>query len=383
MAKNTKERIIYAIINLSLILIIASLTLFIYFVLKNDKEEIFNEYENNVNTIFSTLEAQTNNIVTETLTENKETLVIPVEEIPIYNNEEYDFTKINNNRYYYNQLDDTAKLIYDSIEKNLNNMKSGNYQIKLPNTVSDVLKNGSGEEVLQQSFQSAWDALSLDRTDIFFIDISKITLRIKKTTYINKTSYSLIIIPEDENGYLEDGIENKDMVEQMLNKTKNSRDEIINSISGDTYNKVLQIHDWIIENLEYSSDFQNANVYNTYGALIEKNAVCEGYAESFKYMLDELGIPCILVKGTATNSEGVTENHEWNYVKLEEKWYAVDVTWDDPISKGLGYITNKEKHRYFLQGSETMNKKHIPKGKITEAGQEFVYPELEASEYKR
>ena len=71
------------------------------------------------------------------------------------------------------------------------------------------------------------------------------------------------------------------------------------------------------------------DIHNIYGALYNKKVVCEGYARTFKYILDGLGIENVLVSGTGTNSSGVTESHAWNYVKIDEKWYGVDVTWDD------------------------------------------------------
>lgn len=380
MMKDTKERARYVIINIILFLIILTLAIYIYLIIQKNKESIIEGYEYSINIIESTLKAEKNN--TDNYTASKEYLVIPNDDISL-SKEEYNFQQIANNKYYYNQLNNDAKLIYDSIENNLNNMKSGTYQIKLPKELANVLKHEGGATMLDQNFQSAWDALSLDRTDIFFIDVSKINLNIKKITYGSNTSYSLSIVPQDENGYLIDGLTDEEAVNSILNKIKANRDSIINNIQGDTYNKILKAHDWIIENLEYSSDVQNANAYNLYGAFIEKSAVCEGYAEALKYVLDELEIPCILVSGTATNSNGITENHEWNYVELNEKWYAVDATWDDPILKGYGYITNSTKHKYFLQGSKTMDGNHTTLGKITETGQEFVYPVLEKNEYKK
>ena len=35
--------------------------------------------------------------------------------------------------------------------------------------------------------------------------------------------------------------------------------------------------------------------------------------------MDELKIPCVLVSGTGTNSNGQTESHAWNYVQLDGK----------------------------------------------------------------
>ena len=377
MAKKTKEEKMYIVINAILLLISLTLITYIYLLIKDNKKAIITEYSSNA--IESTLEIKKNNI--ETI--NSTGTTIPTIKADIQNNEEYNFEEVINNKYYYNQLNDNAKLIYASIENNLNNMKTGTYKIKLANEVANVLKYDNGEEMLNKDFQSAWDALSLDRMDIFFIDVSKISLNIKKTTHLNNVTYSLAIVSEDETGYLKDGLTSEIDVNSILNQIKDNRDSIIRNVTGDKYSKVLQVHDWIIENLEYSLDIQNANTYNLYGALINKSAVCEGYAEAFKYILDELGIPCILVSGTATNSEGITENHAWNYVQIDEKWYAVDTTWDDPIVKGFGYVTNSVKHKYFLQGSKKMNENHTTRGNITETGQEFEYPELEKNEYKK
>ena len=291
----------------------------------------------------------------------------------------YDTQKID--KYYYNQLDDTAKLIYDTIESNLSNMTSGNYEIKLSSQIADVLYEDYGENKLDTSFQSAWDALMLDRVDTFFIDVTKVNLKMRKTTYGKKVTYALSIAPADSNGYLANGIESKEKVHAILNEIKETRDSIVKSLSGIDYNKIMHAHDWIINNLDYEQNITNNNVYNLYGALIEKSAVCEGYAEALKYILDEVDIPCVLVSGTATNSEGKTERHEWNYVQLYGKWYGIDPTWDDPVIKGSGYVSDSIKHRYFLVGSNEMNKNHFPNGQMTESGKKFVYPTIETEKY--
>jgi len=98
--------------------------------------------------------------------------------------------------------------------------------------------------------------------------------------------------------------------------------------------------------------------------------------------MNELGIENTIVIGTGTNSKNQTENHAWNYVKLEGKWYAVDVTWDDPIITGWGKLTKKERYEYFLRGSKTMSENHFPSGKFTPNGQTFTYPELSIEDYE-
>lgn len=332
MGNSAKEKRQYIIINVLLILIVLLLGVYIYKVIQSNKQQIKVGYEQGVNVV-QQLQDEYINVEKVETTENQNTMVVPIDE-NYENSKEYDFAYVKNNKYYYNQLDDTAKLIYDAIESNLSNMMSGNYEIKLSNQVASVLYENDGEKQLDTSFQSAWDALMLDRVDTFFI-----------------------------------------------NEIKETRDSIVKSLSGIDYNKIMHAHDWIINNLDYEQNITNNNVYNLYGALIEKSAVCEGYAETLKYILDEVDIPCVLVSGTATNSEGKTERHEWNYVQLYGKWYAIDSTWDDPVIKGTGYVSDSIKHRYFLVGSNEMNKNHFPNGQMTESGKKFVYPTIETEKY--
>ena len=334
MGNSAKEKRQYIIINVLLILIVLLLGVYIYKVIQSNKQQIKVGYEQGVNVV-QQLQDEYINVEKVETTENQNTMVVPIDD-NYKNSKEYDFAYVKNNKYYYNQLDDTAKLIYDAIESNLSNMMSGNYEIKLSNQVASVLYENDGEKQLDTSFQSAWDALMLDRVDTFFIDVTKINLKMRKTTYGKKVTYALSIAPADSNGYLANGIESKEKVHAILNEIKETRDSIVKSLSGIDYNKIMHAHDWIINNLDYEQNITNNNVYNLYGALIEKSTVCEGYAEALKYILDEVDIPCVLVSGTATNSEGKTERHEWNYVQLYGKWYAIDSTWDDPVIKGTG-----------------------------------------------
>ena len=377
MENSAKEKRQYIIINVLLILIVLLLGVYIYKVIQSNKQQIKVGYEQGVNVV-QQLQDEYINVEKVETTENQDTMIVPI--IDSYSGK-YNFNVVTNNKYYYNQLDNTAKLIYDAIESNLSNMTSGNYEIKLSSQIADVLYEDYGENKLDTSFQSAWDALMLDRLDTFFIDVTKINLKMRKTTYGKKVTYALSIAPADSNGYLANGLESKEKVHSILNEIKETRDNIVKSLNGIDYNKIMHAHDWIINNLQYEQNITNNNVYNLYGALIEKSAVCEGYAEALKYILDEAGVQCILVSGTATNSEGKTERHEWNNVQLYGKWYAIDSTWDDPVIKGSGYVSDSIKHRYFLVGSNEMNKNHFPNGQMTESGQKFVYPTIEIEKY--
>ena len=128
--------------------------------------------------------------------------------------------------------------------------------------------------------------------------------------------------------------------------------------------------------MEYDTTLEKKDTRNIYGALKNKVIVCEGYARLFKYILDKMQIPCVIVTGEATNSTGKTELHAWNYVMLEEKWYAVDVTWDDPLIENGRTLNNENRYQYFLKGANEFFKDHKENGKFVENSIEFKFPTL-------
>lgn len=68
-------------------------------------------------------------------------------------------------------------------------------------------------------------------------------------------------------------------------------------------------------------------------------------------------------------------------MNIDEKWYAIDTTWDDPVIVGGGKLTNTIRYRYFLKGSNTMDKNHFISAKFTTQGQNFRFPELSITDY--
>ena len=96
MNENTKEKKRYILINIILLLIILTLMAYIYLMIKQNKETIITGYEYSTNIIVSTLKVEKSNAEKEA--QNKENMYIDKN---ITNYEEYDFSKSNNNKYYY------------------------------------------------------------------------------------------------------------------------------------------------------------------------------------------------------------------------------------------------------------------------------------------
>lgn len=367
-----------------LVLIIAiciAVLFFRYYMKENEVVNGFTTAEANT-VIFSITGEKTDDIDNKIDNSNKsEALELPILQENINANSKNNATSntYSNYKYYYNQLDNNAKEIYDAIESNIENIKNGTYVIRIPGEIGKVLEYENGEEILNKEFQSAWDAIIMDNVESFFIDVSKVTLEIRTTTYGKTNTYNLSMKPNSAT-YLAEYFGEKERVDTAILQVRNVRDKIISELSGSDYEKILQVNDLLVDNLEYGTSYGD-NAYNIYGALVQKNCVCEGYAEAFKYIMDGLNIPCILVIGTAQNSDGNSENHEWNYVMIDGKWYAMDVTWNDPIILGGGKLTNELKRKYVLKGT-SINTNHYPNGKVTATGIAFTYPELSTRDYK-
>lgn len=285
--------------------------------------------------------------------------------------------EVANNNYHYSQIDDTAKTIYDKLNDNIEEMKSGTYDVKFGKQFNSLLHEAKGKENLNKSYQEAIDALMLDYPEYFFINVEKLIMTVSSTTVNNTTTYEVTIGHNDES-YLSDGFSNKNDVDVAIRAVRNFRYQA--SVGGDDYKIVLNAHDWLINSMEYDQTLSEDNIRNIYGALANKKAVCEGYAKAFKYIMDGANIPCIVAVGNGINASGKTESHAWNYVKVNGVWYAIDVTWDDPILIGGGKLPDKDRYRYFLKGKSFLDN-HFPTGLASETGIAFTYPEL-GNDYK-
>lgn len=119
------------------------------------------------------------------------------------------------------------------------------------------------------------------------------------------------------------------------------------------YQKELALHDWLASYVTYRdaavvNPNENQDAFTVYGALINRSAVCEGYAKAFQLLMYAVNIPCTVTIGFSL-SQGP---HMWNQVQLNGAWYGVDVTWDDTNSGDI-------LHSYFNISDAQMSIDHI------------------------
>ena len=124
-----------------------------------------------------------------------------------------------------------------------------------------------------------------------------------------------------------DHIYNSSEIKLINAKVKEIETEIWNSTMNDE-EKIKQAHNYIINNSKYDKDRSDNNIVNyksdtAYGTLLEGYSLCGGYTDTMELFLEDLNIKSYKI---------ASENHVWNAVNLNNTWYHLDLTWDDPIT---------------------------------------------------
>lgn len=140
--------------------------------------------------------------------------------------------------------------------------------------------------------------------------------------------------------YLPDKPEFEQLCGRVFNNTSGIVPILRQNISD--YEKELIIHDYLIQNTEYSLT-ANDLVRTGVGVLATGYGVCEGIAKAAKYLFDIAKIPCAIVSGTgcSSTSDDSYEPHAWNVVKIGDEWYHLDITFD------LGVSGKSQRYDYF------------------------------------
>lgn len=129
-----------------------------------------------------------------------------------------------------------------------------------------------------------------------------------------------------------------DAIEACREQARDIADDAMDRSASDERNAVRRAFYALASSVEYAdSDTGHGN--DMYGALVEGRSQCWGMATALKAVLDDMGIPCLVVTGTFNGSE-----HAWNMVRLGGTWLACDVTagaaeWHDNAAtySGLSY----------------------------------------------
>lgn len=157
-------------------------------------------------------------------------------------------------------------------------------------------------------------------------------------------------------------------------KTINTKiNEITDKIITDNMSnkeKIKVFHDYIINNTIYDIEYLNDNIndlsnpsHRASGPLLYKKALCGGYSHVMAIFLNKLKIP---------NYRISSDTHIWNFVYINNNWYHLDLTWDDPITTDK---SNVLLHNFFMIDSERLEQ--LNTGKHTFDKNVFIETNLE------
>ena len=241
---------------------------------------------------------------------------VPVSEIPtepVRGPIERDAQKLR--RYAYSLLTDSEKYVYSLLLDAVNNF------------VPEVTELGAA--VTDEQVKKIFDYIHRDHPEIFWFRHGATYYFDTQTHIVNKVELVYCLTEQE-----------KQERQAQIEKEAEGFLSCVNDIMSD-YEVVLRIYENIIRLVDYdtiglerqkktSADADKPDdLRSVYGVLVNKKAVCAGYAKAMQYLLNLCGIECIYV---------TSDTHAWNIVRLEGEYYHLDVTWGD------GSDTKKDKN---------------------------------------
>ncbi|MDE6273870.1 MAG: hypothetical protein K2L87_02340 [Clostridiales bacterium] len=295
-------------------------------------------------------------------------------------------------KYYYGQLsnDQLAKNFYDAFEK-----LESDGAFKKGTIEYDLVENGVATEEqvkayvsgldnnrLARSYGAGRDAYYMDHPDLFYADVfaTSISAGLKEEKYVAYLDSSRVLTTYRGNLNSETAV--NAAIQEYESQLKTIVDEAkkLSSVTA----QIAYVNGYIAShtNYGYGTEVQGdknvdtpkaAFVYTSYGALVNRESVCEGYAKSFKAVMDRLGIPCACIAGAVDGKgDGNYQPHMWNAVEVEGMWYGVDVTYN---------ATGINREEWLLVGAQSMFNTHVEDRVVSTSGYELRYPALKPYDY--
>ena len=109
-------------------------------------------------------------------------------------------------------------------------------------------------------------------------------------------------------------------------KATKKLDGVIKSLNLDgksDYDKFKAVTNWIVSNVRYDDDNETKYQHDLTGAVLDGLAVCDGYAGTFYYMANAVGLNALFEDGIGNDNR---IRHAWNLVQIDGIYYYADPT---------------------------------------------------------
>lgn len=236
----------------------------------------------------------------------------------------------------YEKLTDNAKIAYDKLYNTLF-VKNENlsitaeeynefeYDLALFALNSDLIY--FNYEFYEIDFSSEFNETLED--DIFTFSCKETsTLHLPKLTL--QDCYPNIIEIEMTN-------QEKEIFNETVAKILNNMPDNLTTLGKYKYlaNSLCELCEYAHEELEYEEknnlNNETSRIHDIHGALVDYRCVCDGYAWAYLYLCQKEYLFCNYIEGWIPNSNDNTEmeGHAFNYIKIDNSYYFVDITWMD------------------------------------------------------
>lgn len=271
----------------------------------------------------------------------------------------YDYTSINDSQVYSSNIDERSKVSIvtlgdDSQYQIMKLVKRGysNYgYIQLDTQMQEAYKT------IEYALLNLEDKVVI--TEEVFAEFNMLLRYISSDNPLffwepNEITYS----PRVGGGYIMNFKYNytKDEVFQILTEIDDYANDYCNTIpiGLSNFDKALLVHDKVASSIEYDKTLSNQWRNDVYGGLINNYASCLGYSKTYQYLMCRLSIDTLMAYGY-----GGDEQHAWNVINLDGKYYHVDTTFNDS-SKTSDVIDGytKVQHEYTFLSDAEITKSH-------------------------
>lgn len=235
--------------------------------------------------------------------------------------------------YSYRFLNEKQTYIYDEI-------------IKAAEQYSSSITFSTDKDITSEDYCDVYQIIYDDEPSLFYID--------KKMQYAVNSSTKRLASSKMFYKY------GSSDIYKMQSEIDTEVNKILAMITDDMtdYDKVKLFNDVLASSVVY--DETAANCRDIYGVFVDKKAICGGYSKAFSYLCSKAGIETATVTGDADG-----QPHMWNKVRIDGKWYNIDVTYAVSSASEGSYV----RYDYFCVPDKMLEESR------TVYEQSYKYPE--------
>lgn len=214
-------------------------------------------------------------------------------------------------QYYYHRLSKENQTLYKKIYESV--LKHKDYVLL------------TGVSYNEDDIQDTCDALTNDNPFLYYVNFDKLAFATNPLGLL-KISFGYYYTEQEHQELNKKVVKYTQAIINRANIKNKSESEIVKSI-----------YDVLALNISYDYDGLNAQrgseeclyAHSILGVLLKRKGVCDGISKAFKYLLNAVGINCLVVTGNAKDpfANHKMGAHAWNIVKINKQNYHIDLTW--------------------------------------------------------